>query len=349
MAATSTRNPAATKKAASPAGGSAAALTPIWIRLPRVGEPDVANDESLDGEATARSFSQARHDSATESARTPEGRRDRSAAGSRTAREPAVEAIDEDELPEEAPAYLRDVADRQRSASLASEAESNEEAIPERTGRARRRSSRSEGNASGGFFSHVLKAPYNVLAGIALVAVFVALYACFKPGTDAKDVIPGIEPGPSLSLDLGELSPPTEPYVSAPVAVDPSTLYPEPSLPADGGFRPADEFPPVIGVASAEYGAPASIPADPAVSPALGAASGGTAAMHASSKVTATVDPSLAGLPVESYPDTNPATYRYPADANFEVPSGVERTAEGATLAPRAASLGDTLEKTPVR
>lgn len=349
MAATSTRNSAATKKAASPAGGSSAALTPIWIRLPRVGEPELADDESLDGEATARSFSQTRQDAATESPKGSDGSRDRSAAGSRASKAAVVEAIDEDELPEEAPAYLREVADRQRSASFAPEPDSEDDSIPQGSGRARRRSARSGPGPSGGFFSHVLKAPYNVLAGVALVVAFVGLYACFKPGTDAQDMDPGIEPGPSLSLDMGELSSPTEPYVSAPTAVDPSTLYPEPSLPADGGFRPADEFPPVTGVASAEYGPTASIPQDPTTSPALGAASTGTAAMHASSSVSAALDPSLAGLPVETYPETNPATYRYPADANFEIPSGVERTAEGANLAPRAASLGDTLEKTPVR
>jgi hypothetical protein len=359
MAATSTRNPAATQKASPAAGGSPAALTPIWIRLPRVGETDLRDDESLDGEATARSFSQSRHDSTAESPKTADGRRD--ASGSRKSKAAPREAVEEDDLLEEAPAYLREVADRQRSAAFAKDDEEalDVDAAPAHANRSKHRGSRPEVRPSANFFTHVFKAPYNVLAGVALVGVFVGLYACFKPGTGSTDAVPDLDAGPSLTLDMGELSSPPEPYVGVPTAVDPSTLYPETSFPADGGFRPAEEFPPVAGVASATYGsspydqspygqAP-TMPADPTMAPAIGSASSGTAAINASAKVSVDADPSLAGLPVQTYPETNPATYRYPADANFDLSSGVDRTAEGATAAPRAASLGDTLEKTPVR
>lgn len=354
MAATTTRNPAATQKASPATGGSAAALTPIWIRLPRIGETDLRDDDSLDGETTARSFSQTRHDSTAGSPKTADSRRD--ASGSRKSKAGPRAAVDEDDLLDEAPAYLREVADRQRSAAFAADEEEalDDDAAPIHSARPKRRGTRTEVRPSANFFSHVFKAPYNVLAGIALVGVFVGLYACFKPGTGSTDVVPDLDAAPSLTLDMGELSSPPEPYVGAPTAVDPSTLYPETSLPADGGFRPAEEFPPVAGVASADYGSspygqPPTMPADPTTAPAIGAASSGTAAISASAKVSVDADPSLAGLPTETYPETDPATYRYPADANFDLSSGVDRTAEGATAAPRAASLGDTLEKTPVR
>lgn len=340
MAATSTRNSAATPKAAPAAVGSSAGLTPIWIRLPRVGESDLADDESFDGEATARSFSQGRHD--------------RGASDSRTSKTAVREAVEEDELLEDAPAYLREVADRQRSFASDGEEALDDDGADVHPSRSKRRGTRPEVRPSASFFTHVFKAPYNVLAGIALVGVFVGLYACFKPGTDSTDAVSDLEPAPSLTFDMGEASLPPEPYVAASTAVDPSTLYPEPPLPGDGGFRPAEEFSPVAGVASVDYGpssygsAPTA-PVDPTAAPAIGSASPGTPAINASSPVSVGVDPSLAGLPVETYPETDPAKYRYPANANFDLSSGVERTAEGASVAPRAASLGDTLEKTPVR
>jgi hypothetical protein len=339
-------------------------LTPIWIRLPRVGEID-PDDESLDSEATARSFSQGGRYTDSESSRSADGRRDRGASDSRKSKTAALEAVEEDELLEDAPAYLREVADRQRSAAFASDdEEASDDAAADSagrsgsgragSGRAERRGTRPEVRPSASFFTHVFKAPYNVLAGFALVGVFVGLYACFQPGTESTDAVPDLDAGPSLTLDMGELSSTPDPYVAAPTAVDPSTLYPQPSLPSDGGFRPAEEFPPVAGVASASYGAspygqtPAT-PVDPATAPAFGSAPVGAAAINASASDSVGVEPSLAGLPVETYPETDPAKYRYPADANFDLSSGVERTAEGATVAPRAASLGDTLEKTPVR
>lgn len=348
MAATSTRSQHATKKAANAAGGTAAGLTPIWIRLPRMGDAQLRDDESLDGEATARSFSESRPDPASASART-EARPERGVAGSRKASVAPPEDLEEDDLLEEAPAYLREVADRRRSATTAAETDDDDFALSD-SPRTKRSGTKAEVRPSANFFTHVFKAPYNVLAGVALVGVFVALYACFKPGTEPTEV-PVLDPGPSLTLDLGEPSSPSEAYVGGPTAVDPSTLYPETYAPAQTELGSAAEFQPVPGIASANYAAtpPTSASTDPTASTALDASFPGTAAINASAKVSVDSDPSLAGLPVETYPDTDPANYRYPADANFDVPSGVERTAEGASVAPRAASLGDTLEKTPVR
>ena len=93
----------------------------------------------------------------------------------------------------------------------------------------------------------------------------------------------------------------------------------------------------------------------PPVAPGVGH-SASMPPIDASAHVSATnvstgpvVDPALQGLPLDAYPETDPATYRYPADANFDAAPSVERTAEGDSQAPRAASLGDSLEKTPVR
>ncbi|HEV7281350.1 MAG TPA: hypothetical protein VGN57_14210 [Pirellulaceae bacterium] len=351
MAATSNRNTSATKQAAPATGGTSAGLTPIWIRLPRIGDADLAGDESLDGDETARSSAQNRSAGPADASRAAGSRRDHVASSAASARTAAPEPFEEDEALEEAPAYLRELAERQRAAAFASDKATEEEAPAPRSSRSqgKRRSAKPETKPSGSFVTHLFRAPYNVLAGVAIVAASVGLYVCFKPDTASTDAILDIEAGPSLTLDMGQLSSPPEPYASAPEAVDPATLYPGMSLPSDGGFRPADPGPSISGIASADYGTATttSPPFGAAVPP--GAATSGTPAINASSSVSATVDPALSGLPVETYPETDPATYRYPADAAFDVPSDTERVAEGVSAAPRAASLGDTLEKTPVR
>lgn len=354
MAATSNRNPSATKQASPATGGTAAGLTPIWIRLPRIGDADLAGDEPFDDDETARSSSRNRSAGPPESSRATDSGRERGRA-----RSASPDLAEDDEALEEAPAYLREIAERQRAAALESREEIDEDAPAPRPAQGKRRSSKPETKSSGGFVTHLFRAPYNVLAGVALVAAFVGLYVCFQPGSASTDALPELDAGPSLTLDMGQVDSPPEPYVSAPEAVDPATLYPEPSLPSDGGFRPAEAGPSISGIASADYGAgtatAAVTPDFATTSPPIGGAPSfdggvaGTPAINASSSVSATVDPAVAGLPLETYPETDPATYRYPADANFDLPTGAERTAEGVSAAPRAASLGDTLEKTPVR